>query len=798
MVFSRRATHFFIGLALVLIAQYLMSRREPVLARFVFSPWLDQQYHIDVPNLDNVTLATGLLVVGGYLLARNAMARRYAEPSLASRAISRAHLASAPISLGLMGTGCLFSLLIWLLSIEFYGDWLLLVWIAVLGLILAGAWLLDRRANIPLAPDLKWRDAALIAILLAIGLTIGTHRLGQVPNSLIGDEGTFWETAQAIATGPLRPSPFGLGVYSFPIFSSMWQAWVLQIAGLSLWSWRLASVLAGCLAVVPTYLLAHEMFDRRTAILASGVMVVTPYFIAFSRIGYNNSQSLFPVAMTLYCLFAGLRRSSAVFLVLGGISAGLGFYTYTAGRLGLVAAVLFLAYLAVARLREKPSQTPTDQAGTESRGGMRTIAVLGTALVIGWTATALPHLVYANAVDPAALRRKSLESMFPNAQYALSLFDPEQVYRDYPPITVDEAQFFYRPDLYGRLIVRAAVRSFLVFHHRELVSEHFIAGPLAGPLAVCFYFVGLVVTLAGLRRKNLVLVAIWFASGLLFLSIINTFPPRHQHLVSIIPAMSILTALGITTVADTLASQAHRWQSAVSGLVAATIWSVIAFTGLRNYFVDVQAVFLPNSEQWMTFTALELEAPRQMIYVYADPQQKGFVPWGIRHLPTWANFGAVGLEDLYSKRFSIDPNGAYIFFFHEQNQAAVVSFLESVLNRSVSPQVYRNREQQIIALSYSFGDSPPVSLPRAPSSPNLGLGLGALLVVLLGSVGWRLARRRITGSLIREQLTQRWLGVTAALRAPVFDPGQEPLAGDKPHGRAEESQQLRDSHDCGD
>jgi hypothetical protein len=43
-------------------------------------------------------------------------------------------------------------------------------------------------------------------------------------------------------------------------------------------------------------------------------MLVTPYFIAFERLGYNNSQSIAPVTLSLYLLHVGLKRGSALYL----------------------------------------------------------------------------------------------------------------------------------------------------------------------------------------------------------------------------------------------------------------------------------------------------------------------------------------------------------------------------------------------------------------------------------------------------------------------------------------------------
>jgi 4-amino-4-deoxy-L-arabinose transferase-like glycosyltransferase len=593
----------------------------------------------------------------------------------------------------------LFLFLMWRLSDRDVGGWLPIVWIAALVLFGVVIYVFDRRANIALSPSLQWRDVILIVLLFVLGLVVGTYRLAQVPNSFIGDEGTFWDTARAIAVGEYRPPIFDFGVYSYPILGSFYQALILKIFGFSVWSWRFASVLIAVAAVVPTYLLAREMFDRRVAGLASAVMVVTPYFIAVERLGYNNAQALLPVALALFFLYAGLKRGSAFYLYLGGVAAGLGFYSYTAGRLALVVGVLYFAYLFVRRLFQKFGTT-----AKPFREAFRPLVVLGVVFGIGWAATALPHLAFGSAANSELLRTKTLESVFANDIYARDFLPGEDLYRDVPPIQIGPYTLFYRTDLIARLLVRGGVRSFLVFQHAKLVTEHFIAGPLAGPAATIFYFLGLVITLVSFKRKTFALLGVWFLSGVFLLSVISTFPPRHMHMVSIIPALSILTAVGIIAAADFIAEHIARWRRAASFAIAIGCLFVIGLTGLNNYFVTVQQTYLPIPEHIMGFAQLELKSSRQMIYIYSDPAEKDFAPWETKAIPNLGEFHAVAREDLINNRLTIEPGKAYTFFFKDQDRETTVNYLTRILNREIDPKPYFNREGQVILMSYAFGD----------------------------------------------------------------------------------------------
>jgi 4-amino-4-deoxy-L-arabinose transferase-like glycosyltransferase len=681
-----------IGLILVIAGQSALLRIEPWFAHFDFATQFNFLFRLDTPNLDNTLLGIFLLGVGGVFVGLGVSGlftdpdfsnRRIALPDLKSRAWSRL------LPLGGVGIA-LFFLLLWRMSEHDPNNVWALVWLLVLGLAGALVYVIGRRANTSLSPSLAWLDLALIGLLLILGLGIGTWQLEQVPNLFIGDEGTFWDTAKSIAAWDYRPSIFDLGVYTYPVLGSFYQALILKLFGLSVWSWRFASVLAGVAAVVPTYLLTREMFNRSMALIAGAVMVVTPYFIAFERLGYNNSQALLPLTLAMYFLYAGLRRSSTFYLYLGGVAAGFGFYTYTAGRLAIILAALFFAYLLVARWAQKQLVSS------------RWLVMLGIVFVAGWALTTLPHLTFANAVNPDAARLKTVEGLFPNDIYANDFFRGEDLFRDYPPIQIGPFTLFYRADLIARLLVRGFLRTFLAFQYDRFVNDHFVAGPLAGYAGAIFYFLGLAVALANFRKKNFALLGIWFVSGLVLLGVISTFPPRQAHLVAVIPALAILIAVGIFTLIEFVAARLPDWRYPITGLVAATCLAIIAVAGVDNYFNAVPKKYKPNFENVMNFALIELTTPRQMIYVYSDPSEKDFRPWVARTVPNPGKFSAASIEDLEQNRLQIQAGNSYTFFFKEPAHQATLDFLQHTLSDVPDPISYTNPENQILLWSCAF------------------------------------------------------------------------------------------------
>ncbi len=426
-LFNRRNRGFVVGLGLIGLGQYALAAKDTVLVSFVFTNAFNSAYHVDVPNLDNTILAVILLVLGAYCVVRAVGVSAESEEPVLDRRTFEAPSLSAIIRSHLVlvvAAAISFVVVIWRLGRSDFNIVFLLNLAFTLFVIVYVAFRYDRCAWISLSPGITRLDLLLMLLLLVAGLVVGAYQLDRVPNMMLGDEGAFLEQAKGILTSDSEPQFFDLGVYSFPQASSIYQAGIMRVFGLSLWSWRFSSVLAAVLAVIPTYLLACDLFNRRVAVLSGLAMVTTPYFIAFERMGYNNAQAIFPVALAVYLLYLAVQRESMFYYVWAGIIGGLGFYTYSAGRLGLVVAVIAV-YIVFARLRAARRKAAEEERAAFAPA-MRKWRTLAAAFAIATVVTVAPLYVYGNARDPVEMQSKFLESVFPHSVYAESLFPPKR------------------------------------------------------------------------------------------------------------------------------------------------------------------------------------------------------------------------------------------------------------------------------------------------------------------------------------------------------------------------------------
>ncbi|MBI2042601.1 MAG: glycosyltransferase family 39 protein [Candidatus Nealsonbacteria bacterium] len=187
-----------------------------------------------------------------------------------------------------------------------------------------------------------------ILLLLAIIAIAGFFRLwqlGTIPPGVYPDEAMNANDALTSPGKLFYPDNNGReGLFINLIALSF------SVFGVSIWSLKIISAIAGILTVAGLYLLAKEMFwDKREAeaiaLLSSFFLAISFWHVNFSRISFR--AILVPLVMTFafYFLLKGFRTEKIKNFIFGGLIFGLGFHTYISFRLAiLLLPVLFLSY----------------------------------------------------------------------------------------------------------------------------------------------------------------------------------------------------------------------------------------------------------------------------------------------------------------------------------------------------------------------------------------------------------------------------------------------------------------------
>lgn len=606
--------------------------------------WLNKKIHLEDPTIDNVLHGVPLLAIGGVLMLIGLRGKhllplesvQFGEGRFPSGSFSSSWLCA------FAGAG-IFAILLLKLTDETFQRFQVPFWLLTLILfgIVAAIW--DRSRWADLSPHIIRKDWLWLLCLLIVGIVIGVYRLQGLPDQLMGDEGNFWTTARDIATGEYVPSVFSPGVYSFPILGSIAQAWLMRVFGISLWGWRFASVLLGLATVPPLYLLARETFNRRIAIISCCVLIASPYFIAFSRLGYNNIQALFFITLTAGWLYIGLGRRSNVYLYLAGIVAGLGFYTYFSARLSIVLALVFILLMCLTRK-------------IKVIDGIQAIGFL----LLGFIPVVVPYFIYGYIHDPAGMGYKISESVFFNTFNGLQFYSERELHSITPPFPINENEFFYNPQIYLVLIVRGILRTLLAIQKPGMISEHFIAFPLAGTIGAVFYVIGLLLMLRTIRSPRSQLLILLFLTNILGLSALNTVPPRHTHMITILPVFAILIAVGIYALATAISVMYWKLLK-FKPLLLVGLVTVVGVGGLYDYFVTMPKQYPPTWDQTIAWAILDSHGER-FFYLYENASQGEFYPYTLDEFRKTIFYSGIPVEEVLEGQRVFSEDASLIFF----------------------------------------------------------------------------------------------------------------------------------------
>lgn len=635
-----------IGLILLVLGQFQIAKSAPPSAPPTqFGQWLNNTLHFDIPNIDNVVNGLPILLVGGILLAISLYGLRLlpSEKDQVEKKPFAFHLAT----FGWPGVICaiaLFGLTLLSLATRDYSPWMLVCWVISVLIFVTGIAIWDQRRGTNLSPGLTRRDVLWILGLITLGLVIGVYRLQGLPDSLVGDDGNFWTAARDIATGAFKPPIFAVGVYSFPVLSSYIQAWILKVFGITFWGWRFGSVLSGVFTILPLYLLARAAFNRKVAIISAFALIFSPYFLSFSRLGYISIQALFITTLALYWLYIGLIQDSYLYLFLAGCASGLGFYTFFSARIALLIGIAFIGFMWVGRK-------------IKFRHAIFAMGLLsfGALLIAG------PYFAYGFSHDPSGMSYKIFESLFFNVFNGEQFYSDKDLFAIAPPFQINGNILFYNPKIYLVLIIRGLGRTMLAFQKPGLITEHFISSSLTGTVGAFFYLIGLGVTLWKFKQPRSQLLLLWFFGVVFGLSALNTVPPRQTHMVSIIPALALLTGVGLYTIASA-ASAIRAKLGKFNVFFLATGIIALSLGGFIDFFLVMPSKNLPQPDQVMGWAVLYAN-DESFYYIYANSDEKDFQPYVITEFRQSISFKTISVDSFSQSALALDGNKKIISFY---------------------------------------------------------------------------------------------------------------------------------------
>jgi hypothetical protein len=187
----------------------------------------------------------------------------------------------------------------------------------------------------------------------------------------------------------------------------------------------------------------------------------------------------------------------------------------------------------------------------------------------------------------------------------------------------EEQRIFYQPHIYRELLLRGFIRTVISFFDPYIVGEHFLNTGLAGVIAPVFFLVGLMISIVKFKQLRFNLLLTWFLICFVFLSLIAAFPPRHTHLVSIIPCLAILSAVGLAESVSALASSLNRYREKIGQffqviLLLAVCVACLIF-GFQRYYLRTLIDYPNLFEDLVSWVAWHTDEPIHIIYMSNKP-----------------------------------------------------------------------------------------------------------------------------------------------------------------------------------
>lgn len=393
-------------------------------------------------------------------------------------------------------------------------------------------------------------EFVLLALIVALGFLLLAYDLENIPPGFHGDEGESGMQALKILQGQI-PGLISVGWYHQPILAFAWQAVTMKIFGDTVFGLRMSSVIVGTLTLIPLYFLTRLLFGKRVALLATLLLSISHWHIAFNRIGINYTQTTLLEVTAFYFLFKGLRSKNILYFMASGLAVGMGFYLYYASRFVpfIIAAFILLGILL-------------------ERGFWAHYRCGFVALFLAAALIFAPMAFYFLEHPHQFISRTQSVFLFSN------LNRPE-----ISPGTTQPLPAF----------LIQAERMLLLFNHgHDRGGQYGYQGAMLDFLSATFFVLGLAYMALHWREPRHLFLLLWFWLTLIVGGMLTLPAPFTPRLAGIIPLPFILAGLALEKTRGILA---QAWgQGRLARLTLTTfmilVFSVAGFINYRTYFVE--------------------------------------------------------------------------------------------------------------------------------------------------------------------------------------------------------------------
>lgn len=348
-----------------------------------------------------------------------------------------------------------------------------------------------------------WFFAGAFVVLLL--MFVFTYRLTEIPPGLTDDEAALGKNAVLLSRTLHDQNDRFLPVFTMSQ-DNVWYQPVTQyyltaffkVFGASVFNLRLASVLVAVLSAVLVFYLGYLIGGKGLGVVSSLIFLTAPLTMIHAHLAQENIMSIpFAILWLIFILFFG-RKKKLRYLLLSGISLGVGFYAYK-GMRGVVP-VWFLLTI-----------------------GFLTLTLLKERSVSGFKKILQPIAAFGLGIAPFMLAIPFLEARYPGAVFDRQPWNVDSIYDFmYPYLSTFDLSFLF-------------IKGDLMLIHSTQRHGVFLLAALPLFIIGCFQV---------FKEKKIwyLVLAAFFLAPLLFGLVNSTY--RASRLLALVPLFSLLSGLG--------------------------------------------------------------------------------------------------------------------------------------------------------------------------------------------------------------------------------------------------------------
>lgn len=406
---------------------------------------------------------------------------------------------------------------------------------------------------------ISWSNLWPLAFLIAVFAPLYLYRLYTVPWQMNTDEIVIMSTSQRLlATSGfdiLGPSDyFGFPTLIFVIFGFLSKL----IGGIDLAHFRIIHALSGVLIIVFSYLFFTQITDKKRALTFCFILGANHALFAISRMAMRDNTGLLLALLSLALGIYGVKNKSLFFSGLGGLIAGLGFYTYFPARIIPFIWLGSLFTLALFHYRAKL---------------YRELLPHAAAFIVVLFVTALPVTLstFTSNVDSFSYQKQQF-LLFPEGRELQKTWTATTSGKEAWLINIKQGLTTFNNKLHDH--------GFIYPNYK-----HGFFDPLSGVLL----WIGVVVILwklwKGERTIGSVLSLIGFFSLYLSFALLITKAPNYTRLLVILPFTSVLVGTGVWSSAEFLSKLFRgRLKMILKNLLAFSLLCIIMFWNFHIFW----------------------------------------------------------------------------------------------------------------------------------------------------------------------------------------------------------------------